>query len=78
MDIAMLVEQQARDAIRSLELDPRRDPDALRRFVEQRVADALSAEVALGVEVTGRDDIVRTVLADAPPRSLRCCPWRGR
>ena len=63
MDIAMLVEQQVRDAIRSLVVDPHRDPDGLRALVERIVTDAQADQLVRGAVVADRQVIVREVMA---------------
>lgn len=63
MDIVVLVEQQVRDAIRSLAVDPQRDPDGLRVFIERVVTDALGEQLVRGGVVADREVVVREVLA---------------
>lgn len=63
MDIAVLVEQQVRDAIRSLVVDPQRDPEGLRDFIERVTTDAQAEQLVRGGAVADRQLVVREVMA---------------
>lgn len=63
MDVTARVEQQVREAIRALSVDPLRDPEGLRALAERITLEALGDELVHGSSVASdRDVIVREVL----------------
>lgn len=63
MDVSLRVQADVRDSIRRLGVDPLRDPDAIRRLIDECLADAMEAAVAAdGHAQVDRDAVALDVM----------------